>query len=152
MDLSSYYNELQTIYNWWIVLIFFSLFAVLFIGIRSIRDKEETAKEKAANCIMLTIIFASIIVRFFGGAYLCKKDVDQKTIYGYEGYFEIIELTDNILSHQAVFLIDGEEICLRYFEDDAYDFDAIRPGEYVGKIVYAKHAAEVLDIEIYDSE
>ena len=101
---------------------------------------------------MLTVIFISIIVRFFLSAYLCKKDVDKKTIYGYEGYFEIVETMDNILSYKAIFLINGEEICLRYFEDDnAYDFDTIQPGEYIGKIIYAKYAAEVLDIEIYSS-
>jgi len=97
------------------------------------------------------LIFVTILVYYYFGAYLAKQDIDQKTIYGYEGGFEITEISQGIYK-KAVFLIDGKEISLKYFEDDGYEFDQIKVGKHKGKIVYAEHVAKVLYIEINDSE
>ena len=151
MDLSLYYNKLQSIYNFSIIVFFFTLCTVLFIVIRTFRDKRETVKEKILCCVLLTAILSLVISALFLGPVPYKKDIDQGTIYGYEGNFEIVETTHGIYN-KVIFIIDGEEICLKYFEDDGYDFDALQPGEYDGRIIYAHHASKVLDIEIYSSK
>ena len=151
MDLSEYYKEYQTTYVLGIVVVLFAFFVVSFIGIRLIRNEEETVKVKLICCIMLTVIFASIVTRFFMGPFLYKKDVDQKTIYYYEGDFDILS-TSHRIYNKATFSIENENITLKYFEDENYDFDSITPGSYEGKLVYAQNSAIVLYIEIYQSE
>ena len=99
---------------------------------------------------MNLLIFLIILDVYFHGPYLCKKDIDNQTIYGYEGDFEILEVDDRLYK-KALFVINGEEHRLEYFEDDEYDIDIIKPGKYNGKIVYAIYANEVLYIEIYSS-
>ena len=46
MDLSTYYEELQTTYYLSIVALCLAIFAVLFVGIRRIINKEEKTKTK----------------------------------------------------------------------------------------------------------
>ena len=46
MDLSVYYQKYISVYYLAIFVICFAVFAVLFVGIRSIMDKKETLKEK----------------------------------------------------------------------------------------------------------
>ena len=90
MDLSTYYEELQTTYYLSIVALCLAICAVLFVGIRRIINKEEKTKTKIILWIILILMFASVLNQFLVGPYLAKKDVDQKTIYCYEGVFEII--------------------------------------------------------------
>ena len=151
MDLSEYYKEFQTTYVLGIVVVLFGFFVVSFIGIRTIRDKKEKVIEKIINCTMLIIILALVLSMFFRGPFLYKKDIDQKTIYYYEGDFDILS-TSHGKYNKATFSIENENITIKYFEDENYDFDSITPGSYEGKLVYAQNSAIVLYIEIYQSE
>ena len=148
MDLSLYYKKLQSIYNFSIIVFFFTLCTVLFIVIRTFRDKGETVKEKILCCVLLTAILSLVISALFLGPVPYKKDIDQKTIYYYEGSFDIVETTHKIYN-KATFLFEGKELNLKYFENANYKFDLIKPGSYEGKLVYAQNAAELLYIEIY---
>ena len=151
MDLSLYYKKLQSVYDFSIIVLFFTLCAVLFIGIRAIRDKNETVKEKILSCVLLTVIFSLVISIFFLGPFAYKKDIDEKTIYYYEGSFDIVKTTNKIYN-KATFLFENKELDLKFFESADYEFDLIKPGSYQGKLVYAQNAAELLYIEIYHLE
>ena len=73
-----------------------------------------------------------------------KKDVDQKTIYCYEGVFEIIETSNGIYA-KAVFRFENQELTLKYSKDD---YGEIIPGKYEGKLIYAQHLAQILYLEM----
>lgn len=148
MDLSTYYEDFQFTYNLAIFALCLTSFIVIFVGVCRLKDKNESTIKKIIECMLLVIIFASVLVRFMLGPNLAKKDIEQKTIYYFEGFFEITEISNGIYD-KAVFLIDGKEICLRYFDNDRYDFDQIKVGKYEGKLIYAQYLAEVLNLEIY---
>lgn len=150
MDLSKYYEDFQLTYNISIFSLCLTIFAVVFIGVRSLRDKKETLKKKIVNWGLLLLIFSSVLTNFMLGPYLAKKDIDQKTIYCYEGIFEIVE-TSNGIYNKAVFSFENQEITLKYSENETA-YDAIKPGKYEGKLVYAQHVAQVVDLEIYKSQ
>ena len=147
MDLSKYYKEFQTIYNLGIVALCLMIFAVLFIGVRRIINKEESLKTKIVSGILLLITFAVVLNYFLMGPALAKKDIEQQTILCYEGKFEIVETSHGIYD-KAVFLLNGEEICLKYSDEEDYDFEQIKVGKYVGQIVYAKNLSLVLKLKI----
>ena len=154
MDLSAYYTEFKDIYNWGTFAVILALLVVIFLCFRTLKDNSQECNriwKKALFCVGYILIFAIVLVYYFSGPYMGKKDIDQKTIYSYEGNFEISQISQGIYN-KAVFLIDGKEICLKYFEDDGYDFDQIKTGRHEGKLVYAQHIAEVLYIEIDYSE
>ena len=151
MDLSTYYEDFQTTYNLSIIALCLTIFAVVFIGVRSLRDKNESVTHKIVNFVLLIIIFVSVLTQFLLGPHLAKKDIEQKTICYFEGSFEITEIS-NELYNKAVFLIEGSEICLKYSDKDGYNFEQIKVGKYEGKIIYAQHVAQVLDLEIQKSQ
>ena len=144
MDLSTYYEELQTTYYLSIVALCLAICAVLFVGIRRIINKEEKTKTKIIVWIILILMFASVLNQFLVGPYLAKKEVDQKTIYCYEGVFEIIETSNGIYA-KAVFRFDNQELTLKYSKDD---YGEIIPGRYDGKLIYAQHLAQILYLEM----
>ena len=119
------------------------IFAVLFIGVRRIINKEESLKTKIVSCILLLMTFAVVLNYFLMGPALAKKDIEQQTILCYEGKFEIIETSHGIYD-KAVFLINGEEIRLKYSDDkdEDYKFEDVKTGKYIGQIVYAKNAKQ----------
>ena len=51
MDLSTYYKELQTTYNLAVFALCLTIFAVLFVGIRRIINKEETTKTRRRTAL-----------------------------------------------------------------------------------------------------
>ncbi len=150
MDVSMYYDSFQSIYNWAFFAVVFTFFAVVFCCIRTILDKSKECRpiwRKIIYCLGYMCILAVVAVYFMMGPHLMKKDIDQQTIYGYEGEFEIIELIPG-LTKKAVFLIDGEKVCLEYFTHDVdYDYELIEIGKYEGKIIYSKYLGEILDID-----
>ena len=83
----------------------------------------------------------------FGWSGFSQKDIEQQTILYYDGDFEIIETSHGIYD-KAVFLLNGEEICLKYSDEEDYDFEEIKVGKYVGQIVYAKNLSLVLKLKI----
>lgn len=147
MDISIYYQEFRDAYIIATIAVLLTLAAVLFIGIRSILDKKETVLKKTVNCILLLSILSFVVSSYFSGPYLGKKDFSQKTIHSYKGDFEIVETSKGIIN-KAIFLIDNKEISLRYFKEDDYDFEIIKPGKYNGTLVYAQNSAQVLYIEL----
>ena len=146
MDLSTYYEEFQSTYNLAIFVLCFALFVVVFIAIRSIKDKKESTKKKIANCVLLILIFAFVLNSFIVGPMLAKKDIEEKTIYYYEGVFEITE-TSHGISHKATFSFNGQEVTLKYSKDDL-EYDSLVPGIYEGKLIYAHYLAQVLYLEM----
>ena len=144
MDLSTYYEDFQTTYYLSIVALCLAIFAVLFVGIRRIIDKEETIRTKIIVWIILILMFASVLNQFLVGPYLAKKDIEQKTIYYYEGSFEITETTHGIYD-KATFRFDNQELTLKYSKDD---YGEIIPGKYDGKLIYAQHLAQILYLEM----
>ena len=90
-------------------------------------------------------MFASVLNQFLVGPNLAKKDIDQKTIYCYEGVFEVVETSHGIYN-KATFRFDKQEITLKYSKDE-YE---IIPGTYEGKLIYAYHVAQVLYLEMQD--
>jgi len=144
MDLSEYYEYFQSTYNISIFALCLTIFVVIFIGVRSLKDKKETMRKKFLNLALLFLIFASVLTYFMTGPYLVKKDIEQNTIYCYEGDFEIVETSHGIYS-KATFRFENREITLKYSTDD----DIIKPGRYEGKLVYAQHLAQVVDLEIF---
>ena len=120
------------------------------ISNRNSKYEKETRKEKIAAHILSVITFIVIVSRLYL-APLLMKDINQKTIYYYEGDFEIVETSRKII-YKATFSFEGEELTLKFLEDDGYDPDLIQPGSYEGIIVYAQNAALLAYIEIYPSE
>ena len=149
MDLTEYYEEFQSIYNLAVIALCLAIFAVLFVGIRRIINKEESLKTKITVWIILVFMFASVLNLFLTGPALAKKDIEQQTILCYEGEFEIIETSHRIYD-KAIFLINGEEVCLKYSDEEEYDFEQIKIGKYVGQIIYAKNLAQILELEIVE--
>ena len=144
MDLSTYYEDFQTTYNLAVFALCLTIFAVLFVGIRRIINKEETTRTKIIVWIILIIVFASVLNLFLTGPCLAKKDIEQKTIYYYEGVFEIVETSHSIYD-KATFRFNNQEITLKYSEDE---YEEILPGEYDGKLIYAQHLAQILYLDI----
>lgn len=144
MDLSTYYKDLQTTYNLAVFALCLTIFAVLFVGIRGIIDKKATIKTKIIVWIILIIVFASVLNLFLVGPNLAKKDIEQKTIYCYEGVIEIVDTSHGIYD-KATFRFNDQEITLKYSEDD---YGEIIPGKYDGKLVYAQHLAQILYLNI----
>ena len=150
MDLSTYYQEYESTYHAGNFMIIFALFVTIFMCVRRYRDTKCRWK-RILFYLGYLLMFLIILDVYIKGACLCKKDIDNQTIYGYEGDFEILEVDDRLYK-KALFVINGEEHRLEYFEDDEYDIDIIKPGKYNGKIVYAIYGNEVLYIEIYEAE
>lgn len=155
MDLPAYYDKFQSTYNTALFAVFLTLFVVIFCCIRTIKDKSAECRpvwRKVVYCAAYMFIFCFVLWLFFKGPYLMKKDVDQQSVYAYEGEMEIVELIPGFY-RKAVFLLDGEEVCLVYSTDaDDYDFEITQPGKYTGKLIYGKNLAHVLYIEIYPPE
>ena len=147
MDLSEYYEHFESTYNISIFALCLTLFVVIFIGVRSLRDKKETMRKKILNLSLLLLVLASILTYFMTGPYLAKKDIEQNTIYCYEGNFEIIHISQGIYS-KATFRFENQEITLKYSADE----DLIELGKYDGKLVYAQHLAQVVDLEIFNTQ
>jgi len=147
MDFTEYYEEFQSTYNLAVITLCLAIFAVLFVGIRRIINKKESLKTKITAWIILVLMFASVLNMFLTGPALAKKDIEQQTILYYDGEFEIIETSHGIYD-KAVFLLNGEEICLKYSDEEDYDFEQIKVGKYVGQIVYAKNLSLVLKLKI----
>lgn len=147
MDFTEYYEEFQSTYNLAVITLCLAIFAVLFVGIRRIINKKESLKTKITVWIILVLMFASVLNMFLAGPALAKKDIEQQTILYYDGEFEIIETSQGIYD-KAVFLLNGEEICLKYSDEEDYDFEQIKVGKYVGQIVYAKNLSLVLKLKI----
>ena len=150
MDLSSYYEEFQSSYKLAICAVLLYLFAVAFVGIRLWKSKKETKKTKIGCTILLAIIFMFVINYFIARAYPTKIDIEEKTIFYYEGPFEILETSQFIYS-EAVFSFEDQEIKLKYPQNDS-KYNVIQPGKYEGKFIYAYHLGHVLDFEIYDTQ
>ena len=149
MDFTEYYEEFQSTYNLAVITLCLAIFVVLFVGIRRIINKKESLKTKITAWILLVLMFASVLNMFLAGPALAKKDIEQQTILYYDGEFEIIETSHGIYDYdKAVFLLNGEEICLKYSDEEDYDFEQIKVGKYVGQIVYAKNLSLVLKLKI----
>ena len=146
MDLSAYYEDFQLTYNLAVFTFFFTVFVVIFVGIRTIKDKNHSVNTKIIACLLLVIPFA-IVLNMSRDTFLAKKDIEQKTIYYYEGSIEITEVSKGI-RNTAVFLIDENEMCLKFSEKDDYDCEQIQVGKYEGKIIYAQHVAQVIHLDI----
>ena len=89
----------------------------------------------AAATLGLTVL-GGIITGIIGGI-----------VYYYEGSIEITEVSKGI-RNTAVFLIDENEMCLKFSEKDDYDCEQIQVGKYEGKIIYAQHVAQVIHLDI----
>lgn len=153
MDLSIYYEEFEHANIIAGIVVILAFFVTVFLCICTIREKSsytDRVWKKVLFCVGYCLIFGSVVANYFIGPYPAQKDIEQQTIYGYEGNFEIVQTTHGIY-HKAVFLIDGEEICLKYFEDDDYQFESVTPGVYDGKLIYAQHAAQLLYMEIEEA-
>jgi hypothetical protein len=155
MDISAYYDKFQSSYNWALAAVILGIFTAVFCCVRTIIDKSDECRpiwKKVVYCIGYVLIFGFVVGLFFRGPYLMKKDIDQQSIYAYEGEFEIVELIPGY-NQKAVFLLNGEKVCLVYFSDtDDYDFKISQPGKYTGKLIYGKNLSHVLYIEISPSE
>ncbi len=154
MDLYSYYKDFEITFAISLVAVILALFAVIFCCIRTLKDKNRECNapyKKVLFCLGYSLIFFIVLGYYLQGPYLYKMDVDEKTICGYEGTFEITKIDDGIYNY-AVFVMDDKEIRLKFFSDDGYDTEKITIGKHKGKLIYATHAAEVLYIEIYQEE
>lgn len=150
MDLSPYYEEFQSMFPLAICSVILAFFAVIFVGVRAIKDKKESKISKTMECIMLVLIFALVMYYFIAYACTAKTDADEKTIYYYEGVFEITEISSGFLYPKATISFENQEIALNYPSRDS-KYNAIAPGKYVGKFVYAYHLEYLLEFEIYES-
>lgn len=151
MDISTYYEEFQSEYNLAVFAVFFALFVVVFCAIRTIRDKKISAATRIFSLFLLTIILATPLYLFIVGPYSLKKDVDDKTIYLYEGVFEVVEISEGILHFdKAVFVFEDREYTLQCYKGDLQD-NLITIGTYEGRIYYAENAARLMHIWIVDS-
>ena len=148
MDLSLYYNEFQSSYTLAICAVILYLFAVAFVGVRLWKSKKETKKTKIGCSVLLVVIFLFVINYFIARACPTKKDIEEKTIFYYEGPFEIVE-TSQFIYYEAVFSFENQEITLKCPQGNS-KHAMIQPGKYEGKFVYAQHLGYVLDFEIYD--
>jgi len=146
MDMSKYYEDFRFTYNLAIVALCLTFLVVVFVGIRSLKDKKESIKIKVLNWVLLIIIFVSVLTYFFIGPYQAKKDIDNNTIYCYEGEFEIIEVSHGIY-YRATFLFNGQEITLKYSKDEQ-EYDYLKPGKYNGTLVYAQNVSQILYLEM----
>ena len=154
MDLSAYYDNFKLAYGIANFAVFLAFLTTIFLCVRRIRDKSKYCNrlwKKTLLCFIYVLLFSVILIYYFTGPYLGKKDIDKQTIYGYKGEFKIVEISNGVYN-EAVFLVDGKEMRLKYSENDSYDFDTIKIGEYEGELVYAQHTAQVLYIKIYESE
>lgn len=154
MDLTPYYESYANTYRLGVFTVIFAFIVIGFLIMRTLLDKSEKCRpvwRRVVYCLGYLLIFASVLGHlFFGGMLGMKQDVDEGTIYGYEGEFEIVELKPGLYK-KAVFSINGEDICLKYFDGEGkyeYDPESIQPGTYTGKLVYGKHTAEVIYVEI----
>ena len=150
MDLSVYYEEFQSTCNFAVFAFLFIVFCIVLACILTMKRKNYSLKLRIAACLVLVIPYAAIVSDLSYDTYLAKKDIEEKTICYYEGNIEITEISVGI-HYRAVFVIDGEEFCLRYSDKDDY-FEQIEVGKYDGKIVYAQHLAQVLHLELQESQ
>ena len=146
MDLSTYYKDFQTTYNLSVFVLCLAAFVVIFIGIRSIMDKNESIKIKIINILLLTLIFVSILTFFLLGPALAKKDIEENTIYYYEGVLEILEISHGI-QDKVTFSFNEQKITLTYSENEI-NCDLLKIGKYQGKLIYAQHLAQILYLEM----
>ena len=153
MDLSIYYEKYLRLCKMSLYLFIFIIVGFVVLTILTIRNgkiEKATRKENIAAHILSVIAFTLIASKLYL-APLVMKDINQKTIYYYEGDFEIVETSRKII-YKATFSFEGEELTLKFLEDHGYDSDLIQPGSYEGIIVYAQNAALLAYIEIYPSE
>lgn len=143
MDLSVYYEDLKTTCNLSFFALCFAIFGVIFVGVRNTINKKNTKKTKIAIWVILLVMLAVVTSSFLTGATLAKKDIEQKTIYGYEGVFEIVEVSRGFNYEKAVFRFDNQEITLKYGENEY----SIAPGKYNGKLVYGQHMGQILYLD-----
>ena len=154
MDLTPYYEYYMTTYKWGVIAVIFSFIAVVFCIVSTVRDKSEECRpvwKKVVYSLGYLLIHVFVFCwSLSGGLYQMKQDVNEGTICGFEGEFEIVEVISGFRK-EAVFRINGEEITLRYYDekDDWYDAELIQPGKYMGKLVYGEHTAKVICAEIY---
>ena len=146
MDLSTYYKDFQTTYNLSVFVLCLAAFVVIFIGIRSIMDKKESIKIKIINILLLTLLFVSILTFFLLGPALAKKDIEENTIYYYEGVLEILEISHGI-QDKVTFSFNEQKITLTYSENEI-NCDLLKIGKYQGKLIYAQHLAQILYLEM----
>ena len=95
MDISAYYDKFQSSYNWALAAVILGIFTAVFCCVRTIIDKSDECRpiwKKVVYCIGYVLIFGFVVGLFFRGPYLMKKDIDQQSIYAYEGEFEMVEL------------------------------------------------------------
>ena len=96
MDLTVYYKDLQFLCIFSVSAIIFALFVISFLCIRAIRDNSVECNrtwKKIVFCIGYTFILLFLLGYFFSnGLHMAIKDIDQKTICGYQGEFEIVEI------------------------------------------------------------
>ena len=52
MDLSAYYEDFQLTYNLAVFTFFFTVFVVIFVGIRTIKDKNHSVNTKIIACFV----------------------------------------------------------------------------------------------------
>lgn len=152
MDLSTYYEELQSSCNMGDFTICFAFCVILFLVICRVFDKSASKLQNIGSYLLLGVLFVFFIVQYFNGVYLAKKDIEQQTILCYEGHFEIVETTNGWINDKLLVSINGQEIVLKYFEDEEYDYNSIKPGNYEGTIVYAQHLAELYYFQATSSE
>lgn len=148
MNLSSYYEEFQSTYKLAVFVVLFTFLAIAFVGVRLWKNKKENKKTKIGCSILLVLILLCVINYFIAGPRLAMKDVAEKTIYCYEGPFEITE-TSEFIYNKAVFEFEEKEITLEYFPEDDSQFKSIKPGKYEGKFIYAHYLGHLLYFEIY---
>ena len=95
MDLSTYYQEYESVYHAGNVMIILAVFVTIFLCVRRYRDTKCRWK-RIMFYIAYLFLFLIFLDVYINGAYLCKKDIDNQTIYGYEGEFEILEVDDRL--------------------------------------------------------
>lgn len=154
MDLTPFYEEFEKTCRIANFVVVFAFVVIIFICYRTIKDdsKECAKKWQKALCILgYCLILLCVLVRYVTGPVQCKKDIEQQTICFYEGDFEIVK-TQNAFKKKATFLIEDEEYCLAYIDEEiVYDgyTGQLAEGKYAGKLVYGKHLGEILYLDIY---
>ena len=149
---SIFYDEFQTTHALAVVAVCLACLFIPIVCLKNILGKGNQlrkTRQKVLYCAVEIGILCFILSLYFRGPYRMKQEVDHQTLRCYEGEFEITELIHGYYD-KAVFVIDGQEICLKYFTDDKdYVFQVTEPGTYTGKPVYGQYIDEILFIEIH---
>ena len=151
-NLSEWYQKFQSTHSLAFIAVCLACIFIPIVCVRTIRDKEGQLRKTWKKVLYCTIeigILCFILYQYLRGPYQMKKEVDRQTLRCYEGEFEIVEFIPGYYD-KAVFLVAGEEICLRYFTDDEdYVFEVTESGTYTGKLIYGRYIDEILFIEVY---